>query len=150
MRKCAHRRDLARRLLAGVLGAAACVGATAPAVAEDKAPARPTGADPDLVPAPAAAPAMPSGFLIHIDPQTGTLLKEPAPGSVPLQLSPDLRDALDTSHRGLVEVQGARPGSGVKVHLQGRFRNPLVATTDASGKVTIQHLHGPAEPGGEK
>ena len=154
MRECAHRRNLTRRLLAGLLAAAACACAgAAPAMAEDRAPtpARPTpSADPGLAREPVAAPSLASGLLIHIDPQTGTILKEAAPGSVPLQLTPGLRDALDTSHQGLVEVQGTRPGSGVKVHLQGRFRNPLVATTDASGKVTIQHLHEPAESGGAK
>jgi hypothetical protein len=154
MGECAHRRTLTQRLLAGLLAAAACAGvAAAPAAGEDRSPtsAGPTtSADPGLAREPAAAPPVASGLLIHIDPQTGTILKEAAPGSVPLQLTPGLRDALDTSHQGLVEVQGVRPGSGVKVHLQGRFRNPLVATTDASGKVTIQHLHEPAASGGAK
>ena len=96
-----------------------------------------------------AAPAA-SGLLIHIDPQTGALLKEPDPNSVTLQFTPALRDSLATSHDGLVEEQLSGPRGGVKVHLQGRFRNPLIATTDGNGKVTIQHLREPAEPGATK
>jgi hypothetical protein len=96
-----------------------------------------------------AAPAV-SGLLIHIDPRTGALLREPDPNSVTLQFTPALRDAIATSHDGLVEEQLPGPHGGVKVHLQGRFRNPLMATTDGNGKLTIQHLREPAEPGAAK
>jgi hypothetical protein len=80
------------------------------------------------------------GMTIYIDPSTGALLREPAPGSVPLQLTPRLQNAFSTSHQGLSEVPISVPGGGVKVDLQGRFRSPLIATTDASGKVRLQHL----------
>jgi hypothetical protein len=53
-------------------------------------------------------------------------------------LPPD--DALSTSSEGLVETLSPVPGGGVKVDLQGRFRSPLIATQDAEGKITIQHL----------
>ena len=148
-----HTKHLPRNLLAGLFAVTACAAVSAaPALAHDGAPtsAGPTSTDSSLAREPAVPPAAASGMLIHIDPQTGTILKEAAPGSVPLQLTPDLRNALDTSHQGLVEEQGSVPGSGVKVHLQGRFRNPHVATTDASGKVTIQHLREPAQSGSER
>lgn len=80
------------------------------------------------------------GMLIYIDPQTGALLREPAPGTVPLQLTPAFQDAVSTSHQGLVEVPSPAPGGGVSVNLQGRFQSPLFVTTDANGKVRIQHL----------
>ena len=149
----ARKRNLTQSLLAGLLVTTACAAASAGAArAEDSVPPSvgSLSMDPSLVREPATAPAATSGMLIHIDPQTGTILKEAAPGSVPVQLTPNLRNALDTSHQGLVEVQGSAPGSGVKVHLQGRFRNPLFATTDANGKVTIEHLREPAQSGDAK
>lgn len=91
-------------------------------------------------PASAAAP----GMTIHIDPQTGAILEGPAPGSVPFQMTPDLQNALSTSHQGLVEGPSSVPGGGVIVDLQGRFLSPLVGTIDSSGKLKIQHLHPPA------
>jgi hypothetical protein len=86
---------------------------------------------------------------IYIDPQIGAILREPAPGTAPLQLSPELRNALSTSHQGLVEAPSSVPGGGVKVDLQGRFQSPLVVTIDSSGKVKMQHLGEPPEPAGK-
>jgi hypothetical protein len=90
-----------------------------------------------------------SGMIIHIDPQTGVFRRQPAPGTVPLQISPQTLNALSTSHQGLVEVPSSAPGGGIRVDLQGRFQSPLFATVDRDGKVRIGHLHeGPAaEPG---
>jgi hypothetical protein len=87
---------------------------------------------------------------IHVDPQTGAILKEPAPGTVPLPLTPQLQNALSTSHQGLVEAPGAVPGGGVKLDLQGRFQSPLIVTIDSDGKVTMQHLDATPEPGAKK
>ena len=81
-----------------------------------------------------------AGMTIHIDPQTGAILKEPAPGSVPLQLTPQLRNSLSTSHQGLVETPSAAAGGGIKLDLQGRFQSPLIVTIDANGKLKMQHL----------
>src|SRR5450631_1410512 len=53
---------------------------------------------------PVPVPEGASGLRIYIDPQTGAILKEPAPGAVPLQLTPQLQNTLSTSHQGLVEV----------------------------------------------
>jgi hypothetical protein len=89
---------------------------------------------------PAAAPEGAAGMTIHVDPQTGAILKEPAPGTVPLQLTPQLRNALSTSHQGLVERPSSVAGGGIKLDLQGRFQNPLIVTIDADGKLTMQHL----------
>jgi len=89
-----------------------------------------------------------SGIKIYIDPQTGAILREPAPGTAPLQLTPELRNALSTSHQGLAEGPSAVPGGGFKVDLQGRFQSPLVGTIDANGKVMMQHLGEPPEPAG--
>src|SRR2546423_284521 len=60
---------------------------------------------------PAAAEGAP-GMVIYVDPQTGAILKEPAPGSVPLQLSPQLTNSLSTSHQGLVETPSSVAGGG--------------------------------------
>ena len=78
---------------------------------------------------------------VYIDRQTGALLPGPTPDTVPLQLPPEMQNALSTSDQGLVEVQSSEPGGGVKVYLHGRFQSPLFAITDANGKVKIQHLH---------
>jgi hypothetical protein len=85
---------------------------------------------------------------VYVDPQTGAILPEPAPGSVPLRLSPQEQSALSTSHEGLVEVPV--PGGGVKVDLQGRFQSPLVGTIDTHGKLQMQHLGESPESGDHK
>ena len=118
-----------RGLRAGLLAAVTVFGlglAATPVFSEDVEPA-------------AAADGV-GGMTIHVDPKTGAILKESAPGSVPLQLSPQLRNALSTSHRGLVETLSAKPGGGVKIDLQGRFQSPLVVTIDADGEMKLQHL----------
>jgi hypothetical protein len=97
-------------------------------------------------PAAGAAP----GMMIHVDPQTGAIVKEPAPGTVPLPLTPQLRNALSTSHQGLVEEVSPVPGGGIKIDLQGRFQSTLMATIDGDGKVRMQHLHPAPEPADTK
>jgi hypothetical protein len=86
-------------------------------------------------------------MIIHIDPQTGELRKTPAPGTMPLQLSPQERNAFSTSHQGLVELPSSVPGGGVKLDLQGRFQSPLVVTVDPDGKLKMEHLGEPPESG---
>jgi hypothetical protein len=114
------------RKLWGLLGVAACFSMTA------------------TPPASAQADAPPP-LTVHIDPQTGRILAAPAPGTQPLELSPEIRNSLSTSHEGLKEVPGAEPGGGMKLDLMGRFRSPLLATTDAEGKTKLRHLHVPPE-----
>jgi hypothetical protein len=93
-------------------------------------------------PAGKAARAVPlqPGMTIHLDPQTGALLPEPAAGTVPIQVTPDLLKALSSSHDGLVEVPSPVPGGGVSVDLQGRFQSPLFAIIGPDGKVRIRHV----------
>jgi hypothetical protein len=132
-----HRTRVTHRLLMGLLAAGAGFAVAAqPAFSGE----RPTDAVPGGV----------SGMMIYIDPQTGAILKEPAPGTVPLQLTPQLQNALSTSHQGLVETPSSVPGDGVKVDLQGRFQSPLFVTIDAAGKVKMQHLDETPESGDKK
>ena len=141
---------VARRLLTSLLAAGACFAVAAqPAFSGESQPppAGQTQMESGLSVAqppaekPAAVPGGTSGMTIHIDPQTGAILNEPAPGTVPLQLTPEIQNAFSTSDTGLVEVPSAVPGGGVKVDLQGRFQSPVFATIDANGKVKILHLH---------
>jgi hypothetical protein len=69
---------------------------------------------------------------------TGAILPGPAPGSISLPLTSEFREALSTSAAGL--EQAPLPGGGVVVDLQGRFQSPLIATIDANGVITTQHL----------
>lgn len=81
------------------------------------------------------------GMTIYIDPQTGAILSEPVPGTVPLQLTPNIQNALSTSAQGLVEAPSPVPGGGIAIDLQGRFQNPLFAIIGPDGKGKIGHLH---------
>ena len=144
------RKNVTRRLLLSLLAAGTCVTVAArPASPGEGQPASAGRTETEagaslpepLARTPVALPGGASGMVIHIDPQPGALLKEPAPGTVPLRLTPQLLNALSTSHQGLVEVPIAVPGGGVKVDLQGRFQNPFLATIESSGKLKIQHLH---------
>ena len=136
-------------LLTGLFTAGACLAVTAPltfAGASQWAPSAPrqTGADASGAYQPTEQPAAVSsahGMMVYIDRRTGALLPGPTRDTVPLQLTPEMQHALSTSAQGLVEVQSSKPGGGVKVDLQGRFQSPLVAITDATGQVTMQHLH---------
>jgi hypothetical protein len=76
------------------------------------------------------------------------LTQEPPP-TAPLVLSPAEQNAFSTSHQGLVEVPSPVSGGGVIVNLQGRFQQPLSATIDDAGRLTIRHLD-PASASGEK
>jgi hypothetical protein len=88
-------------------------------------------------------------LIIHVDPQTGAVIPAPAPGTAPLELSAQERNALSTSHEGLTEVQSSVPGGGYSIDLQGRFQSPLTATIGPDGKVRIGH-EPLGTPSGEK
>jgi hypothetical protein len=150
-----HRMRVKHGLLIGLLTAGACFAVTAPLTFSGESRSAPSGqtqtgsgASGSYQPAekPAAVSSAP-GMTIYIDAQTGALLKEPAPGAVPLQLTPELQNAFSTSDQGLVEVPSSVPGGGVRMDLQGRFRSPLLATTDAHGKLKILHLQEMPESG---
>lgn len=97
-------------------------------------------AQPGQEPVSGAAAAV-SGMLIHVDPKTGHILKQPAPGTVPLQLTPQMLNTLSTSGKGLVAVPNNVPGGGVRIDLQGRFMSPLFATVGPDGELRIRHMH---------
>src|SRR5262245_60365359 len=126
-------------VLKSLLGAAACFAVAAePAWSGEEPPVSSghgqTGlAASDRPEVPAAVPEAAPGMMIYLDPQTGAVLSAPAPGTVPLPLTPELQNALSTSHQGLVEVPNPVPGGGFKLDLQGRFQSPLGATIDANG-----------------
>jgi hypothetical protein len=123
--------------------AVACVAAAAlPATAEEGQQPAPHGGTDVSKDAP--------GMRAFVDPQTGELVREPAPGTAPLQPSPAERDAFSTSHQGLVEAPSPVPGGGFTLDLQGRFQSPLTATVGPDGTVTIQHQHADGPSGDKK
>jgi hypothetical protein len=153
MKRFTQRNRMAPGLLMGLLALVAWrVIAVQPAFPEEGQSASSgqtqTGANAGASQPPAAVPEGAAGMIIYIDPQTGAILHEPAPGTVPLQLTPQLQNALSTSQQGLVETPAA--GGGVKVDLQGRFQSPLTATLDANGNLRLQHLHEMPESGHNK
>jgi hypothetical protein len=97
-------------------------------------------------PAQAQTADAPGSLRVYVNPRTGEILREPAPGTTPMTLSPQEQAAASTSHQGLVEVPSTAPGGGVKIDLQGRFRSPLVATIGPDGKTRTFHLGGLPEP----
>jgi hypothetical protein len=153
MKRFTQRNRIAHGLLIGLLALVAwLVMAVQPAFPEEGQSASlgqtQTGSNAGASQPPAAVPKGATGMIIYIDPQTGAILNEPAPGTVPLQLTPKLQNALSTSHQGLVETPAA--GGGIKINLQGRFQSPLAATIDANGNLRIQHLHEMPESGHNK
>lgn len=105
-----------------------------------------------------------AGQRIYIDPETGERTSPPA-ASEPLfesSHSATTREAAQsatletvvsdmTSDEGLEIEPSPVPGGGMKVNLQGRFRQPLVATIDPDGQVHIQHKDHPhSQAGGEQ
>ena len=124
--------------------AACCVAITQPAFSEESQSSSPEKA------IEAKPPASAPGMRVFIDPQTGGFLSEPPPGATQPELSPQERNALSTSHQGLVEVPSTVPGGGVGLDLQGRFQSPLTATVAPDGKVTIEHRRLDARPSGHK
>lgn len=77
---------------------------------------------------------------IYINPKTGKI--EPPPSDMTLPaLSRAERNAMSTSHDGLEEEPSSVPGGGVRLDLKGRFRSPLIATQNGTGKLQFKHLH---------
>jgi hypothetical protein len=79
------------------------------------------------------------GMKGYIDPNTGAIIEAPAPGTPALPLSAQERNAMSTSHEGLVETPSPTPGGGFKLDLRGRFQSPLVGVIDADGKTSMRH-----------
>jgi hypothetical protein len=89
-------------------------------------------------PVPAGAP----GLRVYRDPETGQLGPPPPGMRVPALSAKELR-MLNRSDRGLQERH--LPGGGVAVNLQGRYRNMVVTTIDASGSPTVNCAQTPAQ-----
>jgi|GEM_PF-4100307 hypothetical protein len=99
----------------------------------------PPAKGPEKAPAPVAAQGVaqapravaPGSLLVHVDTKTHQLSLEPGSGTVPLELSADILNALDTSFDGLTPE---RRGENTKWGLSGRYRGVWLAVTDAEGK----------------
>jgi hypothetical protein len=152
MHRFTHRHRMAQGLLGLLALGAWLVMAVQPAFPGESQSASPsqtqTESNAGASQPPPAVPEAAAGMIVYLDPQTGALRHAPAPGTVPLQLTPALQNAVSTSHQGLVETPAA--GGGVKVDLQGRFQSPLVATIDAHGNLSMQHLQAMPEAGHNK
>jgi hypothetical protein len=139
-------KEVVHTLLTSLLGFAACfVFAARPAFPGEDPPGQTQAGSATSIPQPSAerpatVPEGASGMKGYIDPQTGAIRPDPAPGTVPLQLTPEERNAASTSHEGLVQVPSSVPGGGVKLDLQGRFQSPLIGTIGPDGKLRMQHL----------
>ncbi len=75
-----------------------------------------------------------AGQMAYIDPATGEFTSTPPVSEIqpaPFQASPltDLPPLQEVHH----------PDGSASVHLQGRFRSPVFATLDKSGKVSVKH-----------
>lgn len=82
-------------------------------------------------------PSGQAGRRVHIDPTTGRI--GAGPPSVPA-IAAGGANALSTSGEGLPETPGTTRGGGIKIDVQGRFRNVVVATLGQDGKLTTRCL----------
>jgi len=83
-----------------------------------------------------SAPAAGSAMRVYRDPVTGEF-SSPPPEALPPSVLPSDREA--TSTAPLPEMQEtAVEGGGMKLDLQGRFRNYMSVTKDAEGNATVQ------------
>jgi len=94
--------------------------------------------------APSQSVAAPSaaGLIINVDPTTGAILEQAAPGATKLEVPAELAERWSTSDEGLIEQPNPSGGKGMYMNLQGRFENGMVATVDASGKLSAPCAQG--------
>lgn len=126
-----ERRHALRLIRFGIAACAlALLAGAQPLLAED-----PPAKSPDKAPAPAAAPATravaPGALLVHVDTKSLQMSLEPGAGTVPLELSAEILNALNTTFDGLTP---ARKGGNTTWDLKGRYRGVWLAVTDAEGK----------------
>jgi hypothetical protein len=87
--------------------------------ASDPAPRTPAA-----VPAPASPRGLAQGMTIHLDPATGKPIT-PAADDLQSVIDASISD-LNTSSKGLVEVESPVKGGGTMVRLEGRFMHTMV------------------------
>ena len=104
--------------------------------AQNEQPQLDTSRIADPVAPAAVASEKSAGIVVHIDPTTGEFLPDPPASGV---AQPPAATAAKAPLPELYEVASPTPGGGVMIDLKGQFRTPLVATTDADGKVTLKH-----------
>jgi hypothetical protein len=95
-----------------------------------------------------------SGMEVYLDPKTGQFEKPPA-GNIlgRAQASQPPRGAEGEpkiSRKGFEEKESPVIGGGIVTDVHLRFRRPLVASRDASGKLSIQHMPQDADLNGEQ
>lgn len=129
-------RRLERRLVSGssrfVLAICGCaILAGAGRLLAEEPPAK----GPEKAPATAAAQATravaPGSLLVHVDTKSLQLSLEPGAGTVPLELSADILNALD---KGSVGLTAAKRDGITEYDLRGRHRGVWLAVTDSEGK----------------
>ncbi len=91
-----------------------------------------------------SAPSASPGMKVYVDPKTGQFRKPPV-GKIleGAQMSKPLRgDETEgqTSRKELEEKVSPVIGGGIVTDVRLRFRRPLVASRDADGNLTIQHV----------
>jgi hypothetical protein len=118
---CHARRVASVALLAAVCSASSLLAEKKPEAAKAPPPAR-------------------SSLVVHVDPKTMTMSLAAGAGTVPLELSPDVLEHLDTSSEGLK----SETRNGVTVtDLAGRFQPVWFVVMDAAGTprpVCVTHL----------
>lgn len=113
---------------------AACVTLGLASDAQRPAPATPSRS--------VAAPSHQAGLIINIDPSTGAILDQSAPGTTKLAVPAELAERWSTSDEGLIEEPNPSGGKGMYMNLQGRFENGIVAMMDANGKLVAPCAQG--------
>ena len=73
----------------------------------------------------------PGSLLVHVDPRTLELSLTPSKSTVPLELTTEILNGLDTSFEGLT---ASVKSDGTLYDLKGRFQGVWLAVTDSSGQ----------------
>lgn len=90
--------------------------------------------------APSTGLPVQNGMMGYIDPETGQITDTPrTPKQAPIELSPELENAMSTSSEGLEEKKSLLPGGGYYIDLEGRFQSPLIGTHGKDGKINFVH-----------
>lgn len=93
------------------------------------------------------------GMMGYIDPETGQITDTPrTTKQAPIELSPEMENAMSTSSEGLVEEKSSLPGGGDYIELKGRFQSPLIGIQNKDKKIDFihpTHQKNPSKPGRE-